>query len=103
MKVLVTGAAGFIGSNYVRYLLSNSDYEVSMYDLLTYAGNESTIQDLTETGRVSFVQGDICDPIAMQQAMAGHKHVIHFAAESHVNRSIADSAAFFRPIVLVQT
>ena len=95
MKVFVTGAAGFIGSNYVRYLMSNSDYEVTIYDLLTYAGNESTIQDLMETGRVTFIRGDICDPIAMQQAMTGHKHVVHFAAESHVDRSIADSAAFF--------
>jgi len=95
MKVFVSGAAGFIGSNYVRYLLSNSDYEVTIYDLLTYAGNKSTIQDLLETGRVSFFQGDICDPVTMQQAMVGHKHVIHFAAESHVDRSIADSAAFF--------
>jgi dTDP-glucose 4,6-dehydratase len=95
MKVFVTGAAGFIGSNYVRYLMSNSDHEVTIYDLLTYAGNESTIQDLMESGRVTFIKGDICDPIAMQQAMAGHQHVVHFAAESHVDRSIADSAAFF--------
>jgi dTDP-glucose 4,6-dehydratase len=95
MKVFVTGAAGFIGSNYVRYLMSNSDHEVTIYDLLTYAGNKSTIQDLMESGRVTFIKGDICDPIAMQQAMAGHQHVVHFAAESHVDRSIADSAAFF--------
>jgi len=75
--------------------MSNSDHEVTIYDLLTYAGNESTIQDLMESGRVTFIKGDICDPIAMQQAMTGHKHVVHFAAESHVDRSIADSAAFF--------
>jgi dTDP-glucose 4,6-dehydratase len=75
--------------------MSNSDHEVTIYDLLTYAGNESTIQDLMESGRVTFIKGDICDPIAMQQAMAGHQHVVHFAAESHVDRSIADSAAFF--------
>jgi dTDP-glucose 4,6-dehydratase len=75
--------------------MSNSDHEVTIYDLLTYAGNKSTIQDLMESGRVTFIKGDICDPIAMQQAMAGHQHVVHFAAESHVDRSIADSAAFF--------
>ena len=95
MKVLVTGAAGFIGSNYVRYLLDNSDNEVTIFDSLTYAGNESTIGDLLKTGRVTFVKGDICDPVAMQNAMSGHKQVVHFAAESHVDRSIADSAAFF--------
>ena len=95
MKVLVTGAAGFIGSNYVRYLLDNSDNEVTIFDSLTYAGNESTIEDLLKTGRVAFVKGDICDPAAMQDAMSGHKQVVHFAAESHVDRSIADSAAFF--------
>lgn len=95
MKVLVTGAAGFIGSNYVRYLLDNSDSEVTIFDSLTYAGNESTLEDLLKTGRVTFVKGDICDPVAMQDAMSGHKQVVHFAAESHVDRSIADSAAFF--------
>jgi dTDP-glucose 4,6-dehydratase len=95
MKVLVTGAAGFIGSNYVRYLLDNSDSEITIFDSLTYAGNESTIEDLLKTGRVTFVKGDICDPVAMQDAMSGHKQVVHFAAESHVDRSIADSAAFF--------
>lgn len=95
MKIFVTGAAGFIGSNYVRHLLQNSDSEVTIFDALTYAGNLSTMNDLLSTGRVTFVKGDICDPALVQEAMVGHAQVIHFAAESHVDRSIADSAAFF--------
>lgn len=95
MKVFITGAAGFIGSNYVRYLLENSDSEITIFDALTYAGNLSTMEDLLSSGRVAFVNGDICDPALVQETMVGHDQVIHFAAESHVDRSIADSAAFF--------
>lgn len=94
-RVLVTGAAGFIGSNFVRHLLSTTDYQVTVVDSLTYAGNESTMVDLLASGRVVFVRADICDPVAMMSAMKGHSFVVHFAAESHVDRSISDSAAFF--------
>lgn len=94
-KVLVTGAAGFIGSNYVRHLLTTTDCEVTILDSLTYAGNESTMIDILASGRVTFVKADICNPQDVLTAMESHDYVVHFAAESHVDRSIADSAAFF--------
>lgn len=94
-QVLVTGAAGFIGSNYVRHLLATTDDQITIVDCLTYAGNESTMTDLLKTGRVSFIKADICDPVTLMSTMKGHNKVVHFAAESHVDRSIADSAVFF--------
>lgn len=94
MKLLVTGGAGFIGSNYVRLVLDTTDHEVTVYDALTYAGNLSTLQDVAESSRYAFVQGDICDREAMEVAMAGHDAVVHFAAESHVDRSILGPDAF---------
>ena len=89
MKILVTGGAGFIGSNYVRHVLANTDDEVTVYDALTYAGNLSTLRDVDDDPRYSFVKGNICDPGTLEEAMAGHDAVVHFAAESHVDRSIA--------------
>ncbi len=94
MKLFVTGAAGFIGSNYVRHVLAHSDDEVTVYDALTYAGNLATLADLEDNPRYRFVQGDICDRAAVKDAMAGHDQVVHFAAESHVDRSIVDPDAF---------
>ncbi len=88
MKLLVTGGAGFIGSNYVRYVLRETDDEVVVYDALTYAGNLSTLKDVDDDPRYSFVKGDICDPATLEEAMAGADAVVHFAAESHVDRSI---------------
>jgi dTDP-glucose 4,6-dehydratase len=94
MKQLVTGGAGFIGSNYVRYVLANTDDEVVVYDALTYAGNLSTLKDVDDDPRYSFVKGDICDPGTLEEAMRGCDAVVHFAAESHVDRSIVGSDDF---------
>jgi len=89
MKQFITGGAGFIGSNYVRYVLQHTDDEVTVYDALTYAGNLSTLRDVDDSPRYQFVKGNICDPGSLEDAMAGHDAVVHFAAESHVDRSIA--------------
>ncbi len=94
MRQLVTGGAGFIGSNYVRHVLGTSDDEVTIYDALTYAGNLSTLHDVGEDPRVRFVKGDICDLGTLQEVMAGHDVVVHFAAETHVDRSIGGSHDF---------
>jgi dTDP-glucose 4,6-dehydratase len=89
MKILVTGGAGFIGSNYVRWVLAHTDDEVTVYDALTYAGNLSTLRDVDDEPRYDFVKGNISDRSTLEEAMAGHDAVVHFAAESHVDRSIA--------------
>jgi dTDP-glucose 4,6-dehydratase len=94
VKLFVTGAAGFIGSNYVRWVLANSDHEVTVFDKLTYAGNLSSIEDVIDDRRARFVRGDICDQDAVAEHLSGHDAVVHFAAESHVDRSIADPYAF---------
>ena len=96
MRLFVTGGAGFIGSNYVRHVLATSDDEVTVFDALTYAGNLETLKDLEGNPRYSFVQGDITDREAVGAAMPGHDMVVHFAAESHVDRSIVDPDAFVK-------
>ncbi len=97
MKIFVTGGAGFIGSNYVRQVLEHHpEDEVTVFDLLTYAGNLSTLEDVAHNPKFSFIQGDICDRDAVQAAMQGHDHVVHFAAESHVDRSIVSPDEFVR-------
>ena len=96
MKIFVTGAAGFIGSNFVRRILENSDNEITVFDLLTYAGSMSTIEDLKKNSRFHFVHGDICDEALVADAMLGHSAVVHFAAESHVDRSIYEPDVFIK-------
>ncbi len=94
MKYFVTGGAGFIGSNYVRWLLANTDHQVTVYDKLTYAGNLENLSDVLDDPRCTFVQGDICDRDTVEEHLPGHEIVVHFAAESHVDRSIVDPYAF---------
>ena len=94
MKIFVTGGAGFIGSNYVRWVLANTDHSVTVYDSLTYAGNMSTLKDVDDSPRYSFVKGNICQPGDVMVAMKGNDAVVHFAAESHVDRSIVGSEDF---------
>lgn len=100
-KALVTGGAGFIGSNFIRHLLDQeSGLEVVNFDALTYAGNLANLADLTACPRYHFVRGDITDAAAVQAAVAGCQVVFNFAAESHVDRSILDSGPFVRTNVL---
>lgn len=96
-KILVTGGAGFIGSNFVRHVLENSDARVINLDLLTYAGNLESLADLPED-RHAFVHGDICDRALVRSLFEVHRpdSLVHFAAESHVDRSIDDPDAFVR-------
>ncbi|MEO6594448.1 MAG: dTDP-glucose 4,6-dehydratase [Planctomycetota bacterium] len=95
-KILVTGGAGFIGSNFVRMLLLGSDHAVVNVDALTYAGNLENLRDVEKHARNTFVRADITDPVAMDKVFAEHKPdvVVHFAAESHVDRSVLDATAF---------
>lgn len=96
MKLLVTGGAGFIGSNYVRWLMTNTDDKVTVYDALTYAGNRSTLEQVERDHgpRFRFVHANICDLDSFTEAARGHDAVVHFAAESHVDRSISGPEDF---------
>ncbi|GAA1312653.1 dTDP-glucose 4,6-dehydratase [Saccharothrix xinjiangensis] len=105
MRVLVTGGAGFIGSHYVRELVGGSypayaDAEVVVLDKLTYAGNEANLAPVAGSPRLRFVRGDICDRELVVDVVRGVDVVVHFAAESHVDRSIAGSADFVLTNVL---
>lgn len=97
--LMVTGGAGFIGSNFVRYMLDKyPGYRILVYDKLTYAGNLDNLLDVDDDPRYSFVQGDICDAAAVTEALETHRidTIVNFAAESHVDRSIMDPDAFIK-------
>jgi len=98
MTILVTGGAGFIGSNFVLDWLKQSDEPVVTLDALTYAGNLENLASLDGDARHSFVKGDICDRALIDQLLATHqpRALVHFAAESHVDRSISGPGAFMR-------
>jgi dTDP-glucose 4,6-dehydratase len=98
MKIFVTGGAGFIGSNFIRHVLGlKKDYQIVNFDKLTYAGNLANLESVSQNPDYSFVRGDICDASAVEPAMTGCDAVVHFAAESHVDRSI------YEPAPVIQT
>lgn len=99
MKILVTGGAGFIGSNFVHYWIKNHpDDEIVVLDKLTYAGNFENLDAVKD--KITFIKGDICDEAVVKGAMKGVNTVVHFAAETHVDRSILDPSIFVRTNVM---
>ncbi len=103
MKLLVTGGAGFIGSNFIRHMLEiYPDLEIINYDILTYAGNLDNLKGIDKQPRYTFIKGDICDQALVNAALSKFPvdAIVHFAAESHVDRSITDPSAFVKTNVL---
>lgn len=101
MKLLVTGGAGFIGSNFILYWMrEHSSDDVVNLDKLTYAGNLENLVDVEKNPRYTFIHGDICDPTIVQKALRGVDTVVHFAAESHVDRSILEPVPFITTNIL---
>lgn len=103
MKLLVTGGAGFIGSNFIRYMFdAHPDVEIINYDLLTYAGNLNNLKGIDTQSRYTFIKGDICDQSLINATLKKFPvdAIVHFAAESHVDRSITDPSAFVKTNVL---
>ena len=96
-SILVTGGSGFIGSNFIRHLLAkHPEYSVANLDKLTYAGNPENLADIEDDDRYRFVRGDICDPDVVDPLVAEADVIVHFAAESHVDRSLLGGAEFVR-------
>ena len=99
MRLFVTGGAGFIGSNFVRMAIQGQlpnieDADITVFDALTYSGTLTNLESVKGSPRFSFVQGDIRDTDAVRMAITGHDAIVHFAAESHVDRSVHDSRIF---------
>jgi len=98
-NILITGGAGFIGSNFVRYILNKyPDYKVVAYDKLTYAGNLDNLRDVADDPRYTFVRGDICDAEKVDEVMREHEidAIVNFAAETHVDRSLMEAGSFIK-------
>src|SRR3990167_5511881 len=99
-KILVTGGAGFIGSNFVHYVYKERpDWQITVLDKLTYAGDEKNLAGL-DASRFKFIRGDICDEATINQAVADVDTVVHFAAETHVDKSIAGPWLFIESNVV---
>ena len=101
-RILITGGAGFIGSNFVHHWCENHEGRVVVLDILGYAGNEANVSDLASQDRFRLVKGDICDAPLVAKLLEAEKidTVVHFAAESHVDRSILGPAAFVQTNVV---
>jgi dTDP-glucose 4,6-dehydratase len=102
MRYFVTGGAGFIGSNYIEHLFKEvaGVTAVTIYDKFTYAANPKNYQEFNDDPRLTVIEGDICDLLFLENSMQNHDYVLHFAAESHVDRSINDASVFVQTNVL---
>jgi dTDP-glucose 4,6-dehydratase len=105
VKLFVTGGAGFIGSNFARMALTGrlpglEEAEITVFDALTYSGTLTNLESVADNPRYRFIQGDIRDADAVRDALAGHDAIVHFAAESHVDRSVTDAGIFVETNVL---
>lgn len=101
MRILVTGGAGFIGSNFIRYILKKyPDYKITNLDLLTYAGNLENLKEIEKNSNYKFVKGDIADPKIVNKLVKDADIIVNFAAETHVDRSILDSKDFVRTNII---
>ena len=101
MKIFITGGAGFIGTNFIYYMMKKyPDYEIVNFDILTYAGNLNNLKNIENNPNYKFIKGDITNEEEVKNAMTGCDFVVHFAAESHVDRSIMDPDTFVKTNIL---